>query len=189
MPSEADLLTEARRFEADALGQIYDRFSPALYRYALRLLGQPDVAEECVAETFSRFLLALRRGGGPTEHLQAYLYRVAHNWITDQWRRQPLPPLSLDADLTTEPRANRNTDPAEAALQQVGSTHVRAALARLTPDQRQVIMLKYLEDWDNREIAAALDKPLGSIKALQHRALAALRRLLFNEERELHETA
>ncbi len=187
MPTEADLLSQARRFEAGALGQIYDQYSPALYRYALRLLGQPDLAEECVAETFSRFLLALRRGGGPMAHLQAYLYRVAHNWITDQWRRQPLPPLSLDDDLTTEPRAERDADPAEAVIQQAGVMHVRAALTRLTSDQRQVVMLKYLEEWDNAEIAAALDKPVGAVKALQHRALATLRRLLFKDGEELHE--
>ena len=189
MPSEADLLAQARRFEADVLGQIYDRYSPALYRYALRLLAQPDLAEECVAETFSRFLLALRRGGGPTEHLQAYLYRVAHNWVWDQWRRQPPPPLELDTDLCAELPAEHGADPAEAALQQAGITQVRAALTRLGPDQRQVVMLKYLEDWENGDIAVALDKPVSAVKALQHRALAALRRMLFKDGEELHEPA
>lgn len=189
MSAKVDLLSQARRFEADALGQIYDQYSPALYRYALRLLGQPDLAEECVAETFSRFLLALRRGGGPTAHLQAYLYRVAHNWITDQWRRQAPPPLSLEADLCEGPPAEPGTDPAEAALQHARAVQVRAALRRLTPEQRQVVMLKYLEEWDNEDIAAALDKPVGAVKALQHRALAALRRLLFKEGEALHEPA
>jgi RNA polymerase sigma-70 factor (ECF subfamily) len=189
MPSEADLLAQARRFEPDALGQIYDHYSPALYRYALRLLGQPDLAEECVAETFSRFLLAVRRGGGPAQHLQAYLYRVAHNWITDQWRRQPPPPLELDADLCTELPAEHDADPAKVVLQQAGTAQIRAALTRLTPDQRQVVMLKYLEEWDNNDIAVALDKPVGAVRALQHRALAALRRLLFNDREALHEPA
>jgi RNA polymerase sigma-70 factor (ECF subfamily) len=55
---------------------------------------------------------------------------------------------------------------------------VRSALALLTPDQRQVIMLKYLEDWENEEIAQALNKPVGAIKSLQHRAIESLRRLL-----------
>src|SRR5512139_13458 len=129
--SETDLLQHARCFEAEALGEIYDQYSPRLYRYALRLVGQPDLAEECVAETFSRFLLALRNHGGPKAQLQAYLYRVAHNWITDQWRRQPPPPLALEEDLC----AGVETDPVTSATQQAEQAQVRAALARLTPDQ------------------------------------------------------
>ncbi len=52
----------------------------------------------------------------------------------------------------------------------------------LTPEQRQVISLKYLEDWTNEEIARSLNKPVGAVKSLQHRALGSLRRLLLKEE-------
>ena len=96
MTSDQALLQRARHFDQQALGEIYDTYSPRLYRYAMRLLGEVELSEDCVAETFSRFLHALHGGGGPTDYLQAYLYRVAHNWITDQYRRQPPPPLSLD---------------------------------------------------------------------------------------------
>ena len=63
MDSDKDLLSRARRLQRQALAEVYDRFSPGLYRYARRLLGDADLAEECVAETFSRFLRALHRGG------------------------------------------------------------------------------------------------------------------------------
>ncbi len=189
MPDEADLLSRAQHFDIEALGQIYDNYGPALYRYALRLLGEPDLAEECVAETFSRFLQTLRRGNGPTAYLQAYLYRVAHNWIIDQWRQQPPPPLSLDEDFYEGPSTGYGSDPADAAMHQINVTRVRAALRLLTPDQRQVIMLRYLEAWDNQNIAAALNKPVGAIKSLHHRALTALRRILFKVGEEFHEPA
>jgi RNA polymerase sigma-70 factor (ECF subfamily) len=65
---------------------------------------------------------------------------------------------------------------------QAEQEEVRAALAHLTPDQRQVVLLKYLEGLENEEIAAALGKPLGAVKSLQHRALAALRRILVRAE-------
>ena len=55
---------------------------------------------------------------------------------------------------------------------------LRAALTLLTPDQRQVIVLKYLEDWENEAIARTLNKPIGAVKSLQHRALESLRRIL-----------
>jgi len=59
---------------------------------------------------------------------------------------------------------------------------VRAALLRLTPEQRQVIVLKYIEGCDNETIAAALQKPVSAVKSLQHRALGALKRLLLQEK-------
>ncbi|MCX6025077.1 MAG: hypothetical protein NTY23_02250 [Chloroflexi bacterium] len=55
---------------------MYDRFSPALYRYAWRLTGNDELAEECVAETFGRYLAPLHAGAGPTQNVWAYLYRV-----------------------------------------------------------------------------------------------------------------
>jgi RNA polymerase sigma-70 factor, ECF subfamily len=143
---EFALLARARRFELESLAEVYDTLSPGLYAYARRLLGEDGLAEDCVAETFSRFLAALKAGRGPERFLQAYLYRIAHNWITDQFRRQPPPPLSLDPELqlTTEPLPEQAVD----LLWQ--QEQVRAALYRLTPEQRQVVMLKYVEGWENQ---------------------------------------
>ncbi len=184
MISESELLQRARELNQAALGAIYDQYSPALYRYAARLLGNADAAEDCVAETFSRFLHALQNGSGPREHLQAYLYRVAHNWITDQWRRAPPPTDPLDPELPAH-----DGDPAQIAGANWERAQVRAALARLTPDQRQVIALKFIEDLENEEIAHALGKPVGAVKSLQHRALGALRRVLTGGEENVYEPA
>jgi RNA polymerase sigma-70 factor (ECF subfamily) len=171
---EKKLLDGAKRYNQEALAAIYDRFSPGIYAYSLRLLGDVDLAEECTGETFSRFLRALRSGSGPQEYLQAYLYRIAHNWITDHYRRQTPQPLELDENL----QADESEAPQQTADQHFGEARIRAALQQLTPDQRQVIILRYIEDWDNQEVASALDKPIGAIKALQHRALEALRKVL-----------
>jgi len=142
-------------------------------------LGDDGLAEDCLAETFSRFLKALRSGKGPGDHLQAYLYRIAHNWITDSYRRQSPPPLELDENLHGEESElpDRQVD---LAMEQ---REVRLALRALTPEQRQVIVLRFLEGWENEEVAAVLQKPVGAIKALQHRALNTLRRLLLREEK------
>jgi RNA polymerase sigma-70 factor (ECF subfamily) len=177
MPTDQNLLQRARRFEEQALAEIYDCFSPGIYRYAMRLLGDVDLAEDCVAETFSRFLLALRRGNGPRDFLQAYLYRVAHNWITDIYRKKGPVLLPLDLEFHPDPHG----EPSRIVMEEMERQRVRAALAQLTPDQRQVVALKYLEDCDNEEIARALRKPVGAVKALQHRAIGALRRLLLKE--------
>lgn len=174
MQAEAVLLSKAKQFDKDALAQIYDLYSPGIYRYAYRQLGSQDLAEECTAETFSRFLQALRRGKGPREHMRAYLYRTAHNWITDRYRRNPPPMLTLMPELADDesPRVEKQV---ETRLQAEG---VRAHLAALTPEQRQVIVLKFLEGWSNQEIAEAMDKPVGAVKALAHRGIATLRKMM-----------
>ncbi len=173
--NEQTLLARAREWDMEALAQIYDQYSPALYRYAMRLLGDQDAAEECVAETFSRFLHALHNGKGPRQALKAYLYRIAHNWITDYYRRHP-PAEAIDDHERT--LADRDPGPEAWATRRWTQEAVRRALHHLTPDQRQVVVLRFLEGWSLAEVAQALDKPVGAIKALQHRALARLRTLL-----------
>lgn len=164
-------------FDRQTLVDIYEQHNAELYRYAYRLLGEDALAEDCVSETFSRFLKAVRDGIGPVENVRAYLYRVAHNWVTDHYRRQPLPPLSLDADLHGVVEAN----PSHVVAGQMEQERVRAALSHLPPDQRQVIELRFVEDWSHEAVAAALGKSVEATRALQHRALITLRRILLEE--------
>jgi RNA polymerase sigma-70 factor (ECF subfamily) len=177
VPSDPDLLQRARKYDQQALAQIYDTYSPRLYRYAIRLLGNQELAEDCIAETFTRFLQALRANHGPENFLQAYLFRMAHNWITNFYQREPLPAEELN-----EEHPDRKSGPEEDAQTRQVQGRLRAALQQLTPDQRQVIALKYLEGWENEAIAHSIKKPVGAVKSLQHRALAALQRLLQNED-------
>lgn len=169
--SEAELLQGARQANEAVLGEIYDAYSPRLYGYAYRLTGDDAMAKDVVAETFYRFLLSLRDGGGPNEHLAAYLYRVAYHLVVDNSRRQPRTDIFLDETLVAI-----DSDPSQNADNQ--QKLARAALWKLTTEQRQVIVLKYFEDFSNEQVAVALGKPVGSIKSLQSRALAALRRML-----------
>ena len=180
LPTEHDLLKGARTYDLKDLGTIYDRFSPGIYRYAMRLLGDDLLAEDCVADTFSRFLKILRNGQGPKDHLQAYLYRIAHNWITDSYRRQPPVPL----ELTESMQADHHLLPESQTEERLEQQQIRDALRLLTPDQRQVISLRFLEGWNNAEVSAALGKPVGSIKALQFRGLETLKRVLLKTQKE-----
>ena len=178
METEKSLLQRAQQYDLDALAQIYDKYSPGLYRYAMRLVGDEDLAEECVADTFDRFLTVLKGGRGPERYLQAYLYRVAHNWITDYYRRRPPPTLPLEPDRQHNP----GSDPQQIVARRTEAERVRNALRLLTSEQRQVVVLKYLEGGDNKDIAEAVDKQIGAVKALQYRALRSMRRILMKEE-------
>ncbi len=175
---EQDLLNRARAFDVQALAEIYDGYSPGLYAYAMRLLGDACLAEDCVSETFSRLLKALHTKQGPETHLQAYLYRIAHNWITDHYRRQPV------FDLDEEQPSGEETGPEAQVDRRMRREQVRGAMRMLTPDQRQVLTLRFLEGWDSEEVAAAVQKPSSAVRALQHRALASLRRWLLGTEKQ-----
>jgi RNA polymerase sigma-70 factor, ECF subfamily len=172
VPEEQELLQRASQFDTKALAEIYDTYSPGVYRYSMRLIGDMSLAEDCVSETFARFLKSLQERHGPREHLQAYLYRIAHNWIVDFYRKQ-----EETSELSDAVRSEADV-PEEEAAKHIRQMQVRKAIRSLTPDQQKVISLKYLEDWSNEEIARSLKKPVGAVKSIQHRALKSLQRLL-----------
>ncbi|MGB9640109.1 MAG: RNA polymerase sigma factor [Anaerolineales bacterium] len=180
MPQNEDpsLLRRVRMLQPEALAEVYDAYSPAIYAYALRLLGDSTLAEECTAETFFRLLKALQTGAGTIQNLRPYLYRVAHNWITDMYRRQPLQPLPFE-----ESALSHSDPPLEHQVEeQWRQAEMRAALQHLTAEQRLVISLRFIEGMDQESVAEALGKPLSAVKALQHRGLQALRRMLLKDE-------
>lgn len=177
------LVTDVETPTKQELIDIYEEHSPGIYRYAIRLLGDKTTAEDCVSETFSRYLQAIRKGGGPTENLRAYLYRVAHNWITDFYRRQPLPEVPLEIDEQIEPGSN----PAMMVSEAMERERVRVALLRLPSEQQQIIQLRFLENWSHEEVAQVLGKTADATRSMQYRALGSLRRMLIEEEEDSNE--
>jgi RNA polymerase sigma-70 factor (ECF subfamily) len=173
------LLERARNWDKQALTEIYDRYAPAIYRYAYRRLGREAVAQEIAAETFHRLLGALKNGGGPNQHLSGWLYRVAHNLVVDFYRGEPEEPkTSLDqVQLMTEAPSGETL-----VTQDEEAIRVRAALKRLTPLQQQVLTLRFLEDLSLKETAGILEKTVGAIKGLQYRAVQSLRRILEEDD-------
>ena len=174
MENEQDLLQRARALEESALATIFDQYYENIYRYIYYYVGHVETAEDMTAEVFHRLLEQLSVGHGPERYLKAWLYRVAHNVIIDEARRLPRHSyLELAEELTaTDP------NPEEQAQQAILAQQARQALYRLTPKQRSVIILRFLEGMDHDEIAQVLAMPIGAIKSLQHRALASMRRSL-----------
>jgi RNA polymerase sigma-70 factor (ECF subfamily) len=172
LSEEQKNLQLASQLNTKALAEIYDTYSPGIYRYSMRLLGDMNLAEDCVSETFARFLKSLRERRGPRDHLQAYLYRIAHNWIVDFYRQK-----EQTVELSDVIRSEADV-PEEEAAKHIRQKQVRKAIRHLTPDQQQVVSLKYLEDWSNEEVARLMKKPVGAVKSMQHRALRSLYKLL-----------
>ena len=160
--------------EKRVLIEIYERYSPEIFRYAYRMLDDNDLAEDCVADTFLRLLIAVR-GGISLENIRAYLYRIAHNWIVDRYRRRPpLDDISLEENFHTDAESN----PSHLVGQKLDRQRVRSALHRLPSEQRQVIELRFMENFSHDEVAIALGKTVEAARALQYRAVEALRQML-----------
>jgi RNA polymerase sigma-70 factor, ECF subfamily len=173
MSSQTISLSASVTLDKQALAEIYDRYSPDIFRYAYRLLDDNDLAEDCVADTFYRFLIAARAGTS-FENIRAYLYRVAHNWITDYFRRRPAPDISLEENMHSDPEGN----PSHILVQNQDRQRIRFALLRLPPEQRQVIELRFIENWSHLEVAQILGRTVEATRALQYRAVEALRQIL-----------
>src|SRR5688500_5614719 len=109
-----------------ALVEIYERHSPEIFRYAYRMLDDQDLAEDCVADTFLRLLIAVR-GGILPDNVRAYLYRIAHNWIIDHYRHRPPPQVSLEENFHTDPDGN----PSQLVAHELDRQRIRSALLQL----------------------------------------------------------
>ncbi len=176
--SERNRLQRANNCDRNTLAGIYDDFQPRIYRYIYRQIGDVETTRDLAAEVFKRFLQAVQDGNGPKDHLSAWLYRVAHNLVVDHYRRDKYRQhIPLDQELFAS-----GDDTGQTAEKLVMAGKVRQALRQLTPDQQQVIALKFLEGLSTREVAEITGKQTGAIKSLQHRALAALQRQLLQSE-------
>jgi RNA polymerase sigma-70 factor (ECF subfamily) len=180
VPMETDLtlLNAARTMNKDALVKIFDLYSAALYNYALRLCGDPVSADQIVGDVFVKLLEQFSSGNGPSTNLRSYLYEITYHRIID------------------ELRASRRTVPLEAvaSLRQDGPSGffnwedqilfkqlLHIMRHELTDDQRHVIILRFLEEFSLQETATILGKNVNSIKVIQNRALAKLRKALSHQ--------
>lgn len=172
MNDETDLLQRAQAHDAVALGEIYDRYAARMYSYVYARIGHRETAEDMTAEVFLRMLEALGKGRFARTSLSAWLYRIAHNLVVDYYRRHrpTLVPL--------EPTVRAADTPVEIAEERWNQERMRQALAHLTPDQQQVIALRFGQKMKAREVAQVLGKSEAAVRKLQRRGLASLRRIL-----------
>lgn len=155
----------AREFE-----ELYLRYKDRLYTYALGIVSRASWAEDIVQDTFEEFLKkyhTLRINGAA----RRFLYACVHNRAVDYLRRKQNGHAHLpDDDVLAAADGN--------GLHEDDRDRVRESLKTLSPDQREIVFLKAYEEMTLEEIASVLDKPLGTVAAQYHRALARLRAVL-----------
>lgn len=172
---DVDALVErAQAGDRTALGALYDRLAGRVYRFALFRVGSRADAEDLVQRTFLKMIETLPRYQQRGIPFEAWFFRLARNGVIDHIRRrrahQPLDAL-VDVD-SPEPT------PEESAELAVDFRRIEAALQTLTPIQQEVIGYRFMAGLSPREVGQVMGKREGSVRALQFRALQALRRSL-----------
>ena len=170
--TDAALVLAAKGGDASAFGELYERYRDAIYRFCLARTGTSHDAEDLVADVFVKALQSLDRYQDRGLPFAAFLYRIARNAAIDRARTLKQP-LSVDG-LLVEPASKQNVE-LEATFA-VERSILLAALARLKPEHRDVIVMRFIEGYAALEVAKLLGKTEGAIRTLQHRALERLRR-------------
>ncbi len=171
---DATLVDRAIARDREAYGLLYDRYLERVYRHLLYMVKDVDAAEDLTEQTFLRALEAIHRYERRGVPFVAWLLRIAHNLCLNHQRvqrnnssiRDNGDGVALSPELSCEAKASRE--------------EVLRAVKALEGDQRQVIVLRFMDGLSYPEVARILDKSVGAVRVAQCRALRALRRRLEN---------
>jgi RNA polymerase sigma-70 factor (ECF subfamily) len=164
---EARLVEQIRRGDAEAARRFVGEYYPGIYRYLLCLTGNPEAAEDLTQETFLQAWRSLDTFGGRAP-LRTWLRRIAHREFLQALRgHRPAASLEAVAEVA-EPRAAGLTEAVE----------IRALLRKLPLEEREIVVLHYLEGYRCEEIAEIVGVPVGTVKYRLSEARARLRREL-----------
>jgi RNA polymerase sigma-70 factor (ECF subfamily) len=175
MEAEGTLLDKAKGMDGDALAEIFDLYSPALFNYALRFCRDALMADHIVGDVFARLLDHLSAGKGPRSNLRSYLFQTAYHLIVDEVRYAN---RRVSFDLFDMIRYDGYVVFPGVENRILYETISQAMLDDLTDYQRHVIILRFLEGFSLHETAAILGKSVNVIKAAQHHAISTLRKIL-----------
>jgi RNA polymerase sigma-70 factor (ECF subfamily) len=172
-------LAAARRREPAAVTRVYTAYAPALFRFFMAAVGDHHQAEDLTGTAFVSAIEGLPRFRGPVEALGGWLFQIARHDLYDYRRRQARSRIEpLEDNLPEAAAAAGAVDPEELAIERLEGTRVMAALRNLSSDQREVLLLRMAGGLTAPEVAATLGKTTGAVKALQHRGLASMARVL-----------
>jgi len=171
--SVRELVERAQRGDRAALEELYLLHFDRIYSYLHMSVGSRHDAEDLTTQTFLKMLEAIGRFQWRSVPFSAWLFRIAHNLAMDHFRanRRWQPEEEIPEAIQGE-----ETSAEEQALVSLGETSMLELIERLSPEQRQVLTLKFVFRFSNGQAAAILGKTEGAVKSLQHRALASLQK-------------
>lgn len=175
MEDNLSLLERIKQHDQQALADVHDRYFDQIYYYINYRISDSEAAADLAGEVFLALINALKKGKPPRTSLTGWLYAVARNLAADHIRKQVKTVPLMEDLVSDEPLM----------IEQAHLAHMlptmKAALRQLTEEQQHVIALRFGRGLSLAETAEIMEKSVGAIKALQHRALASLARLMPSE--------
>ncbi|HET7530686.1 MAG TPA: ECF subfamily RNA polymerase sigma factor, BldN family [Mycobacteriales bacterium] len=172
------IVTRAQEGDAEAFGQLYDRYVDVVYRYVQYRVANAALAEDLTSETFLRALRRITSYTWQGRDFGAWLVTIARNLIADHYKSGRYR-LELATSDLVEAGADRTEDgPEDEVLAGITNAVLLEAVKRLNPEQQECISLRFLQGMSVAETAQIMGKNDGAIKALQYRAVKSLSRLL-----------
>jgi RNA polymerase sigma factor (sigma-70 family) len=168
------LLEAAREGSEAAWQELYGGLAPVVLGY-LRANGSPD-PEDVLSEVFLQVARDLIKFDGDQNGFRSWVFTIAHHRLIDARRHSARRPVELSPE-PPEPM-DRAEDAADEALVRIGNEEVQRVLSILSTDQRTVLLLRVVGDMSIDDVATAVGKRPGAVKALQRRGLAAIKREL-----------
>jgi RNA polymerase sigma-70 factor (ECF subfamily) len=167
--------------DEEAFKLLYRRIQPAIYRYVLRMSGNPSVAEDVTQEVFMALIRDTKRFDPSRGTLGGFLFGVARNHLRKRWEQERRSvPLAADAEESGQPGSEGlngrglTVGADDKLLSDETVTRVREAISTLPENYREAVVLCELEEMSYEEAAAALDCPIGTVRSRLHRARTML---------------
>lgn len=164
----------AQAGNSDAIATLHQTFYSQIYRYFYYRTGEHHEAEDLAGEVFVKMIQGLPNYRLRQAPFRAWLFQIAHNLVVDHYRKMSVRQHTEITDFVEDPRPT----PEELAEQRLTNDQIRLALRCLTPDQCDVVVMRFLADMPILEVARVLNKSESAVKNLQLRGLAALQQIL-----------
>lgn len=166
--------------DRESFGKIYDEYVDRIYRFVFFKVGRKEDAEDITEEVFMSAFQALSQYQERKDvPFSAWLFRIAQNKVTDHYRHQSRNPVMTVADEVLQGLDNSSAPDLAAAA--TVRQDVWDALGKLTEEQQNIVVLRFFVGMKINEIAGFFGRSETSVKALQHRALKSLKKLLEKE--------
>ncbi len=164
----AKIIGGAKRDDADSMEKLCVYVYPRVYRYIYYRVNHHENAEDLTSEVVLKIVQALKKQRG---NFRAWMYKIARNAVIDFYRRR-----GVRSEVSLSDMPGELPDESAAFSERVLTQEkLRRGLHHLTEEQKQVILLKFIEGYSNDDVANIMGKSIGAVKVLQFRALRSLR--------------
>ena len=175
LEDEHKLIMEAKGGEGEAFGRLYDYYLPAIYRFILLKVSQREEAEDLTHQVFLKAWQNISGFSVRGFPFSSWLYRIARNIVIDHYRKGR-PVINIDEELVVEQLILRPDITALDDRQDI--TLIMGSLKELKDIERDIVIMRFVEDLSIKEVAIIVNKSEGAIKVIQHRALNKIREIL-----------